>query len=455
MIVENKVAKQTTTFGCKQCGYTSVKWYGCCPACRAWETFVEWKESKAHKKDAAERFLTKEATLVPLGSVSSSEAARLCSSCSEWDRVLGGGIVPGSFIIVTGDPGVGKSTLLLQIAAQLADSYTVFYFSTEESLQQVKMRAQRLNCMHDGLLFSDQPQYDDIVNAVDNGKPDIIIIDSIQNCFVSDSDVLPGTIGQLRELAHRCMRLAKDRQIAVIVTGHITKDGAMAGPKTLEHMVDVVLYVHGEDQGDIRILRAVKNRFGGVNELGFFRMDEGGLTEVANINQQLLAGIASCPGSVLVSYQEGSRPLLFEMQALVNPTKFGNPQRVIAGVDYNQVILIAAILEKYLKIAFGSYDIFFKLSGGLKIKDSSCDLAIALALLSSFFQKTIGEKIIALGEITLSGHIKPVAHIESHIKEAERFGIEDFVVSSRQQLGKERKGIRAISSVYELVTLFE
>jgi len=449
------MAKQTTTFGCSQCGYTSAKWYGCCPACRAWETFVEWKESKLPKKDAAARFFAKETALVPLHAVDCSQDPRLVSSCSEWDRVLGGGIVPGSFIIVTGDPGVGKSTLLLQIAARLADTYTVYYFSTEESLQQVKMRADRLNCIHDRLLFSDQPQYDDIVSAVDSGKPDIIIVDSIQNCFVSDSDVLPGTIGQLRELSHRFMRLAKDRQIAVIVTGHITKDGAMAGPKTLEHMVDVVLYVHGEDQGDIRILRAVKNRFGGVNELGFFQMDEDGLSEVANINQQLLAGIASCAGSVLVSYQEGSRPLLFEMQALVNPTKFGNPQRVITGVDYNQVILIAAILEKYLKIAFGSYDIFFKLSGGLKIKDSSCDLAIALALLSSFFQKTIGEKIIALGEITLSGHIKPVAHIESHIKEAERFGIDDFIISSRQQLSKQRKGIRGISSVYELVTLFE
>lgn len=378
---------------------------------------------------------------------------RMLSGIKEWDRVAGGGIVPGSFIVLTGDPGIGKSTLMLQMSYKLAEKFNVFYFSSEESLDQVKLRAQRLGCVSQNLLFSDNANLDEIIATAEHHKPHLVIIDSIQNCYLQDAQAIPGSIGQLKESAFRLMRLAKEHTIAIIVSGHITKEGVIAGPKTLEHMVDAVFYLQGEDKWQTRVLRSVKNRFGTVHELGFFNMEEGGLEEVANINQQLLEEISHSPGAVLTSYIEGSRPLLIELQALALTSKYGTPQRVITGVDPVQVILIAAILEKYLHVKISAHDLFFKVSGGFKIKSSGSDLGIALALLSSYFQKPLPEKCLALGEISLTGQIKPINHINIHAGEAEKFGIKRLLVAKNQKLETNCK-ILSFHNVYELLTLF-
>jgi len=286
-------------------------------------------------------------------------------------------------------------------------------------------------------------------------KPDVLIIDSIQNCYTRQAQTIPGSIGQLRESAFLLMRLAKENDIAIIVSGHITKQGNIAGPKTLEHMVDGVFYLQGEDRWQTRVLRSVKNRFGTINELGFFEMGQKGLSEVPNINQHLLSEISHSPGSVLISFLEGSRPLLLELQALTIASKLGIPQRVISGIDHKQVVLIAAILEKYLQVKLSMHDIFFKVSGGFKIKGSATDLGIALALLSSYFQQPVPEKSIALGEISLTGQIKPINQMNVYMKEAEKFGIEQILVAHNQKMDRCSCTVKRFKNVYELLMLFD
>lgn len=445
--------KKKTEFYCSECDYHPAKWLGCCPQCQTWGTISE-KIETTHAASTLRPGSTLK--LTTLSDVSTPNKARMLSNIGEWDRVLGGGIMQGSFIIITGDPGIGKSTLLLQIADQLSQNYTIFYFSSEESLEQIISRARRLSCSNNTLLFSDEGNLESIIKTAQERKPDLIIIDSIQNCYSSTAQAIPGTVGQLRESAFHLMRLAKDNNIAVIVTGHITKDGTIAGPKMLEHMVDAVFYLQGEDRWQTRVLRSVKNRFGAINEIGFFEMKEDGLQEVANINQQLLNEASYAPGSVLISYCEGSRPLLLELQALVVPSKFGIPQRVISGLDQKQVIIIAAILEKYLQIPFSAHDIFFKISGGFKIKESTADLGIALALLSSYFKKPVPKKSLILGEINLTGQIKPINHINIHINEAQKFGIEQLVIAKNQKIEKKLSStVHSFQSVYELLSLFD
>lgn len=449
------MAKPSSCFTCTQCSYQTRKWLGCCPECNQWDTFQEQaaplSSNKARKNGAT---LIAPLTMVHLDMVTAMPHNRMASTIKEWDRVTGGGIVPGSFIILAGDPGIGKSTLLLQIAHRLAQQHAVLYFSSEESLEQVKLRAQRLQCAAPQLLFSDQANLEEIIATAKHLKPDLIIIDSIQNCYATESNALPGSINQLKESAFHLMRLAKENTIAVLLSGHITKDGMMAGPKTLEHMVDTVLYLQGEDRWQTRVLRALKNRFGTINELGFFEMQEHGLQEMPNINQQLLEEIAHSPGSVLISYIEGTRPLLVELQALTIPTKFNMPQRLITGVDPKQVILIAAILEKYLKIKLNGHDIFFRVSGGFKLKESASDLGIALALLSSYFQQTLPEKSIALAEISLTGHIKPINHINTHLNEAEKFGIKHVFIARNQKTENTACTVQRFNHIYELLSLF-
>jgi DNA repair protein RadA/Sms len=394
--------------------------------------------------------------LFTLDEIKADKQERMTSQIAEWDNVLGGGILPGSFIILTGDPGIGKSTLLLQIAHQIAHKHTVIYFSSEESLHQVKRRAKRIISTEQStsLTFSDQACLEHIINTAIQEKPDLVILDSIQNCTLSlDSKTIPGTIGQLREAGFHLMKLAKEHNIAICVTGHITKEGNIAGPKILEHIVDGVFYLQGEDRWQTRILRSVKNRFGTINETGFFEMQSNGMCEVFDINKHLLNEISNSPGSALISNLEGSRPLILELQALCVTSKFGIPQRVITGVDYKRVILIAAILEKYLHIKLSSQDIFFKLSGGFKIKESASDLGIALALLSSYFQKPIPQKSIAIGEINLTGQIKPTNQIDIRIKEAKRFGIQNIFVSINQKIQKNTPAT-CFKNVYELLNLF-
>ena len=378
----------------------------------------------------------------------------MLTGIGEWDRVVGNGIMPSSLIVLTGDPGIGKSTLLLQVCNRLAQEKRVFYFSTEESIHQVKQRAQRLDCVSDSLFISDEANLETIISTTETEKPEILIIDSIQNCYLANAQSAPGSITQLRESTFQLMRLAKEHGITIIISGHINKEGTIAGPKTLEHMVDAVFYLQGEDRWQTRVLRSVKNRFGTINELGFFEMHADGLQEVANINKQLLSDMQHCPGSALISFIEGSRPLLLELQALTVHSKLSMPQRVVSGVDHKQVVLIAAILEKYLQIKLSSHDIFCKISGGFTVKSSSVDLGIALALLSSYFQKTLPHDTMVLAELSLTGNIKPINQINAYVKEAEKFGIKQLFVASNQKIASTRCTIRRFANVYELLSLF-
>lgn len=450
------MAQQKKTYQCSECSAQTSKWFGCCPTCSTWNTLSECHMSPLIQPvgSRTSSSVQQSLTMRPLTEIVTDQKERMLSGIEEWDRVTGGGIMPGSFLMLTGDPGIGKSTLLLQIVYALSHTYKVLYFSSEESLEQVKQRAQRLTCVNEKILFSDHANLDAIITTTLALKPDLIVVDSIQNCYTNDTYSIPGSIGQLKESAFRLMRLAKEQNIAVLLSGHITKDGAMAGPKTLEHMVDAVFYLQGEDRWQTRVLRSVKNRFGTVNELGFFDMVETGLQEVANINQHLLEEITENPGSALVSHIEGSRPLLLELQALTIATKFGIPQRVVTGLDSKQVVLIAAILEKYLQISLSSQDIFFKISGSLKIKGSSSDLGIALALLSSYFQQPLPTKSIALGEISLTGQIKPINHINLHMSEIEKFGIKQIFIAKNQKL-KTSCTTKKFGTVYELLQFFE
>lgn len=446
------MSKHKTTFNCSNCAYISLKWLGCCPSCNEWNT-IEEHQSLPSLSPRISTARAQQTTMQPIDSVTSHPTPRLISGISEWDRVLGGGIIPGSFIILSGDPGIGKSTLLLQVADKLASKKKVFYFSSEESLEQVKVRVHRTIGTKTSILFCDEGNLETIIATAEQHKPDVIVIDSLQNCFFTQSNATPGSISQLKDSGFALMHLAKKHTIAVLVTGHITKEGVIAGPKTLEHMVDAVFYLQAEDQWNTRVLRSVKNRFGPISELGFWRMGQEGLQEMPDINQQLLQEVSYSPGSALISCLEGSRPLLLEVQALTIPSKFGVPQRVITGVDHKRVILIAAILEKYLQVKLSAHDIFFKVSGGSKIQDSSSDLGIALALLSSYFQIPLREKSIALAEVSLTGQIKPINYINTHLNEAERFGIQQLFISTKQTIHSSLTAL-SFSNVYELLKLF-
>ncbi len=436
-------------FSCTNCSCRVPKWLGCCPECKEWNSFTELitKQTQTNQAESISQ-------LVKLDNIDTKNVSRMQTGIQEWDRVVGNGITPGSLVILTGDPGIGKSTLLLQIADKLSKNYHVIYFSTEESLQQVKQRADRLNCTNGQLFFSDRAELTTIIATAEQHKPDLVIIDSIQNCYLRNAQTQQGSISQLREATFRLMRLAKEQGVTVILTGHITKEGFIAGPKTLEHIVDAVFYLQGEDHWQTRVLRAVKNRFGTCNEIGFFTMNATGLQEVPNINEHLLSELSHSPGSALVSVMEGSRPILLELQSLTIASKLAMPQRVISGLDHKQVVLIAAILEKQVKIKLSTHDIFFKISGGFKTKSSATDLGIALALLSSYFQQPLPEKSLALGEISLTGHIKPVNQVNVFIREAKKFGIKQIFVSKKQTIEKATETVRRFQNVYELLSLF-
>src|SRR3989338_2475818 len=468
------MAKNNLSFTCTNCAQVSLKWLGCCPSCNEWHSFEETKTapvffsnntgntgSKPNSRLSSSLSSTPGSvlTMYALENISLTTHPRLLSGINEWDTVMGGGIMPGSLLVLTGDPGIGKSTLLLHVAYKLAEQHSVLYFCSEESLEQVKSRAERVtknNSSLHNVLFSDQAQIVSIIASAQHTKPDLIIIDSSQNCYFSTSHTYPGTVSQLRETSFALMRLAKEHTIAIIITCHITKEGHMAGPKTLEHMVDGVFYLQGEDRWDTRVLRSVKNRFGPINELGFFLMTQEGLQEMPHINQYLLEEASNAPGSVLISCLEGSRPLLLEIQALVVPTKFQVAQRIVTGLDHKRVVLIAAIIEKYLHIKLSAHDIFVKISGGIKINESAADLALALALLSSYFQQALPEKSMALGELSLTGSIKPINSVDTHIKEAQKFGITTIFTAQSQktELTTASYASTKLKNIYQLLTLF-
>jgi len=449
------MAAGKTNFECSECGYHTPKWLGCCPDCKQWNTLSEQHASVLDKQAKKQVHVDYASALQPLKNLPHQESERMITGILEWDRVTGGGIVPGSFTVLTGDPGIGKSTILLQICAKLAQKHLVIYFSSEESLHQVRLRCQRLEITNENIFFSDKSELEIILEISKTKLPAFIVIDSIQNIYSSQNFNLPGTITQLKEAAFYLMKLAKEYNIAIITTGHITKEGTIAGPKVLEHMVDAVLYLQKEDQWDTRILRAVKNRFGSINEIGFFKMQAHGLQEVQNINEHLLQDQQDAAGSALISILEGTRPLFLQLQALVVQAQFGVAQRVVTGIDHKQVVLIAAILEKYLHLRLSAQDIFFKVSGGIKIKDNTADAGIALTILSSYFQKSLPAKTIALAEISLTGLIAPISNIETHLKEAIKFGFEHIIVAKQQKLPPmQGKKVFALKNVYELLQFF-
>lgn len=454
--MKNKASK--SSYSCISCSYQSVKWFGCCPGCAGWDTF-EQIEAVAPSSFTSNGSTTP-AVAIPMQSINAykvTKKKRLCTNIDEWDRVMGGGIMPGSLLVLTGDPGIGKSTLLLQVSRALAEEHTVFYFSTEESIEQVKERASRLcDMMPDKFFISDRSDFCAIFETIETEKPEVVIIDSIQNgSLTNNRSSLPGSMSQLREATFQLMRIAKEHNIIILITSHITKEGIIAGPKTLEHMVDAVFYLHAEDRWQTRFLRAVKNRFGTINEIGFFDMTAQGLQQVFNINEQFIAQTHAAPGSALVSTLEGTRSLLLEIQSLTINSKLSLPQRVISGIDHKQVVLIAAILEKYLHIKLSAQDIFVKVSSGLRLKGSSADLAIAFSLLSSYFQKSLPERSLVLGEIGLTGHVKPINQIQNLIREAEKFGIERIYVSKNQSINSSSCHIVCLAHIYEAITLFD
>jgi len=441
------MAQQRTQYRCESCSYQHSKWFGCCPSCHEWDTFAPHTPHVYTHTAAAQ-----DVQLKRLDADETAESPRRASGIAEWDRVTGGGLVPGSFMMLTGDPGIGKSTLLLQISHALAQYHRTVYVSSEESYEQVHKRARRLGCT-DYLLFSDHAYLEQVEQIIKSEQPAILILDSIQNCR-SHNDTTHASTQQLRHAAQTLMQLAKQHTVTIIISGHITKEGTAAGPKMLEHMVDAVMYLQGEEQWNTRVLRAMKNRFGATNELGFFEMEESGLKEIEDINQHLLSDLSHSPGSVLTSYCEGSRPILLELQALTIESKHTMPQRIISGIDHKQVMLIAAIIEKYLQIPLSSHDIFFKVSGGFKITGSGSDLGIALALLSSFFQQALPEKSLAIGEMSLTGHIKPVQRMQQHLSEADNFGINRIYTPHHNAHVSHCHPV-PLSRTYELVEMFE
>ena len=417
------IAKKKSTFVCRECGYNSPKYLGRCPNCSSWSSFEEEVEVQ-EVKNARVSLTGEKSKPTKLKEVSSINYARIKTDMDEFNRVLGGGVVPGSMVLLGGDPGIGKSTLLLQVSQQLAATGgKVLYVSGEESAEQIKMRAERLGVMdHDFHLYAETDMHD-IRQAIENLKPAYVIIDSIQTMTQPDITSVAGSVSQVRETTAELLKIAKTNGIAIFIVGHVTKEGSIAGPRMLEHMVDTVLYFEGEQHQSFRILRAVKNRFGSTNEIGIFEMREGGLYEVANPSQVFLEErLAGATGSAIVVAMEGTRPILVEIQALVTPTMFGNAKRTTTGLDFNRVSLIMAVLEKRTGLLLQNQDAYLKAAGGVKLNEPAIDLAIAMSLASSYKEKGTSPTECFIGEIGLTGEIRRVNAIEQRVKEVQKLG---------------------------------
>ena len=415
-------AKSSTVFFCGECGYESTKWMGQCPACKQWNTFTEEKVVTHHggalasvKSDNKPRLLSE---------IDTTSEERIHININELDRVLGGGIVPGSLVLVGGDPGIGKSTLLLQVCKNLSDSgHDVLYVSGEESLAQIKMRSKRIGDTFDKLSIFAETNLSQIETTIRSSKPEVVVIDSIQTMFSEDISSAPGSVSQVREATNIFLQLAKGMNISIFIVGHVTKEGTVAGPRVLEHMVDTVLYFEGDRFASYRVLRAVKNRFGSTNEIGVFEMRSEGLIEVKNPSEYMLAGRPrDAKGSVVICSMEGTRPILLEIQALVCRTSFGIPRRQATGTDYNRVNLLMAVLEKKMGLTLSDCDAYVNVTGGMKIQEPGADLGIAMAIVSSFRNAQIDEHTLVFGEIGLSGEIRSVSNAEQRVTEAIKLG---------------------------------
>ena len=419
-----------TVYFCQECGYESAKWMGQCPVCKAWNTFVE--ETVSAKKNPSGNLKSSEKRQDPviLKDISLSEDERQTTQIGELDRVLGGGIVPGSLVLVGGDPGIGKSTLLLQVCRNLAENQvTVLYISGEESLRQIKLRANRIGDFNDKMQLLCETNLEVIREVIERKKPDVVVIDSIQTMFHEDVSSAPGSVSQVRESTNILMQIAKGMGISVFIVGHVTKEGNVAGPRVLEHMVDTVLYFEGDRHASYRVLRAVKNRFGSTNEIGVFEMCNTGLEEVKNPSEYMLNGRPEdASGSVVACSMEGTRPILVEIQALVCQSNFGIPRRTAVGTDFNRVNLLMAVLEKKVGIHLGTSDAYVNIAGGMKMTEPAIDLGICLAIVSSCKDVVIPDKVMVFGEVGLSGEIRAVSMAGQRVQEAKKLGFETVML---------------------------
>ena len=443
-----------TRYVCSNCGYETVKWLGKCPDCGCFSTFTEEEVEPKNKRTGFASAPVR--TPIKLNTVKADSEGRTKTEIGELDIVLGGGFVQGSLTLVGGDPGIGKSTLLLQICQKMEDKgKTVLYVSGEESAQQIKMRAQRLGVEGESLLLLAETDVNSIIATAIDTKPDMLIIDSIQTMYLDSVTSAPGSVTQVREASNRFMQLAKGYNISVVLVGHVTKDGSLAGPRVLEHIVDTVLYFEGQRNGNYRLLRSVKNRFGGTNEVGVFEMSAKGLREVKNPSEYMLSGRPEdVPGTVITCIMEGSRPMLIEVQSLVTYTNFGIPRRMATGTDFNRVIMLIAVLEKCGDLQLGNYDAYVNLAGGMKITETSLDCALAVAIASAYTGKIVPADTVIFGEIGLTGEIRGVSMVQQRINEIKKLGFKRVVIpraNLKEAASVKDIDILSINSVNELL----
>lgn len=455
-------SKSKTIYVCSECGYETSKWLGKCPNCSSWSTFEEVIRDIGQSKKATSEIKGKSISSLSLGEIKPDRELRYKTGLGELDRVLGGGIVKGSLVLVSGDPGIGKSTILLQICQHLGKYIRILYVSGEESYNQIKLRADRLGVTTENLSVICETDVQAVSEFIYSDKPDLVIVDSVQTMNFTEISSSPGSVAQVRESTNLLMRTAKTLSIPVIIVGHVNKDGNIAGPKVLEHIVDAVLYFEGERNLSFRILRAVKNRYGSTNEIGVFEMTDKGLYEVENPSETLISGRPkNTPGSCVACVMEGSRPLLAEIQGLVTPTGFGTPRRMSNGFDYNRMAMLIAVLEKRGGYFFGNMDAYINIAGGMKLDEPALDLTIAMALVSSLKDYAIKDDVIAFGEIGLAGEIRAVSHCEQRVKEAARLGFKKCIVPIHnvKTLPKNIKesieivGVRTIRQAFEALVI--
>jgi len=453
-----KTAKKIkTVFVCQECGYQASKWLGRCPDCSQWQSFIEEKKCSPAKKATGAGLSVPEPVALHLAP--ETEEERTCTNISELDRVLGGGVVPGSVILVGGDPGIGKSTLVLQMLASIASrGDKVLYVSGEESVQQIKMRARRLNARQPDIFLATESRVEAILEMAAAMQPSLLAIDSIQTLYTEDFPSAPGSVTQIREAAARLVSMAKSDNIPVVLIGHVTKEGAIAGPRVLEHMVDTVLYFEGDRGHVYRILRTVKNRYGSTNEIGVFEMKEEGLVEVTNPSEIFLAERSlDVSGSVVLPSMEGSRPILVEVQALVSPTNFGTPRRTAIGADPQRLALLAAVLEKKAGLSLFQHDIFLNIAGGIRIDEPALDLGVVCAVASSLLEKAVPPSTVVCGEVGLAGEVRAVGQIEMRLNEAARLGFSRFILprGNGDRLKGTKKTAMEIESVNSITQLLD
>ena len=452
----NMAKGKKTVFFCQNCGHEETKWLGQCPMCKEWNTFVEEKVTVAKTAAVKER---QDQKVVPLSQVQMEAEERISTNIKELDRVLGGGIVPGSLILVGGDPGIGKSTLLLQVCRELAQTEKkVLYILGEESLRQIKLRAQRMGEFTEHLLLLCETNLELIRQAIERERPETVVIDSIQTMFSEEVGSAPGSVSQVREATNTLMQLAKGLCITIFIVGHVTKEGTVAGPRVLEHMVDTVLYFEGDRHASYRILRGVKNRFGSTNEIGVFEMRQDGLREVKNPSEFMLDGRPEdASGSVVACSMEGTRPILLEIQALVCESNFTMPRRTAAGTDFNRVNLLMAVLEKRIGYRLGNCDAYVNIAGGIKISEPAVDLGIVMAIVSSYKNRPLDERTIVFGEVGLSGEVRAVNMPEQRVQEAKKLGFETCIMpavsfdSVKNIQGIRIVGVKNINEAIQLI----